>query len=95
MENSEEAFNIRAGYLKPETMEIAKNELRECNEIKESAIRELRELLQNCPDIYYRDDDDFLIIFLRACHFYPESAFEKVFNFYIYSKSIHFPSNIL
>ncbi|TMW54885.1 hypothetical protein DOY81_000118 [Sarcophaga bullata] len=76
--NSEEAFNIRVGYFKPDTMEIAKNELRETPEIREAAIKELRELLQSCSEIRYRDDDEFLIIFLRACHFYPKSAFEKM-----------------
>lgn len=82
--NSEEAFNIRVGYYKPETMEIAKNELRETPEIREAAIKELRELVQSCSEIRYRDDDEFLIIFLRACHFYPKSAFEKVINYTLY-----------
>uniref|UniRef100_A0A1L8EG29 Putative phosphatidylinositol transfer protein sec14 n=1 Tax=Haematobia irritans TaxID=7368 RepID=A0A1L8EG29_HAEIR len=76
--NSEQAFNLRVGYFTPETMEIAKNELRETPEVKEAAIVELRELLNSCPDIKYRDDDEFLLIFLRACHFYPKSAFEKM-----------------
>lgn len=39
--NSEEAFNIRTGFVKPETLEIAKNELRETPEIKEAAIKEV------------------------------------------------------
>ncbi|XP_039952757.1 clavesin-1 [Bactrocera neohumeralis] len=76
--NSEEAFNIRIGYLKPETVEIAKNELRETPEVKEAAIKELRELLHAATDINYKDDDEFLVIFLRACHFYPQSALEKM-----------------
>lgn len=78
--NSEEAFNIRVGYYKPETMEIAKNELRETPEVKEAAIKELRVLLNSCTEIRYKDDDEFLTIFLRACHYYPQSAFEKVIN---------------
>lgn len=82
--NSEEAFNIRVGYFKPDTMEIAKTELRETPEIREAAIKELRDLLQSCSEICYRDDDEFLIIFLRACHFYPKSAFEKVINCSLY-----------
>ncbi|XP_013111948.1 clavesin-1 [Stomoxys calcitrans] len=76
--NCDAAFNLRVGYFTPETMEIAKNELRETPEIKKAAIVELRELLNSCPDIKYRDDDEFLVIFLRACHFYPKSAFEKM-----------------
>lgn len=77
-ENSNEAFNIRVGYLKPETLEIAKNELRETPEVRDEAILELRRLMHECPEINYKDDDEFLIIFLRACHFYPESALEKM-----------------
>lgn len=85
--NSEEAFNIRVGYVRPETMEVAKNELRETPEVKEAAIKELRQLLNSCTDIRYRDDDDFLVIFLRACHYYPQSALEKVRCFYNIHKS--------
>ncbi|XP_055919814.1 clavesin-2 [Eupeodes corollae] len=78
MENSDAAFNIRVGYVTPESWEIAKNELRETAEVREAAIKELRDLLHSCDDLKYRDDDEFLLIFLRACHFYPESAFEKL-----------------
>jgi len=75
---SEEAFHLRLGYLKPETLEIARVELRETEEVKAEAIKKLRELLKATPEINYKDDDAFLTIFLRACHFYPESALEKV-----------------
>lgn len=78
MENSNEAFNIRIGYTKPESLEVAKKELRETPEVQAAAIKELRELMLACPDIKYKDDDEFLVIFLRACHFYPQSAFEKM-----------------
>lgn len=81
--NSEEAFNIRVGYVRPETKEIARNELREIEEIKSSAIEELRQLLANSDDLHYRNDDEFLLIFLRACHFYPSSALEKVRSFLV------------
>lgn len=76
--NNEEAFNIRVGYVRSETKEIARNELREIEEIKASAIKELRQLLADSDDLHYRNDDEFLLIFLRACHFYPSSALEKV-----------------
>jgi retinaldehyde-binding protein 1 len=75
---SNEEFNLRTGYLRPETIAIAEKELRETPETKDQAIKELRELLQNAPDLRYNDDDEFLIIWLRACHFYPKSAFEKM-----------------
>lgn len=75
---SEEAFHLRIGYLKPETLEIARTELRETDEIKAEAIVKLRELLKASPELNFKDDDAFLVVFLRACHFYPESALEKV-----------------
>ncbi|XP_055375738.1 clavesin-1 [Condylostylus longicornis] len=77
-ENSEECFNLRIGYLRPETVELAKNELRETPEVKQAAIEELRQLLHEATDLHYRDDDEFLTIWLRACHFYPKSAIEKM-----------------
>ncbi|XP_034098503.1 retinaldehyde-binding protein 1 [Drosophila nasuta] len=75
---SEEAFHLRLGYLKPETVEIARTELRETEEVKAEAILKLRELLKATPEINYKDDDAFLTVFLRAAHFYPESALEKM-----------------
>ncbi|KAH8413475.1 hypothetical protein KR009_011466 [Drosophila setifemur] len=75
---SEEAFNLRLGYLKPETVEIARVELRETEEVKAEAIIKLRELLKASPELNYNDDDAFLTVFLRACHFYPDGALEKM-----------------
>lgn len=57
---------------------LAEKELRETPAIREAAIIELRRLLQGATDLHYRDDDDFLLIFLRPCHFYPESALKMV-----------------
>jgi retinaldehyde-binding protein 1 len=65
----------------PETddiLEIARRELRETPEVREKSILELRTLLHNATDLHYRDDDEFLLIFLRPCHFYPESALNLV-----------------
>lgn len=86
MENSDPAFNIRNGYTAPESWEIARNELRETPEIREEAIKELRELLHAADDLKYRDDDEFLLIFLRACHFYPQSALEKMKSIAVFRK---------
>ncbi|ALC38824.1 CG5958 [Drosophila busckii] len=77
-DNSNEAFNLRLNYMRPETLEIARVELRETEEVKVEAIKKLRELLHASPELNYKDDDAFLTIFLRACHFYPESALEKM-----------------
>lgn len=75
---SEEAFHLRIGYMKPDTMEIARAELRETDELRAESLQKLRELLKATPELNYKDDDAFLLIFLRVCHFYPESALEKV-----------------
>jgi len=77
-QNSEESFNIRIGYMRPETVELAKKELNEDPETKQQAITELRQLLHEATDLHYNDDDEFLLIWLRACHFYPKSALEKM-----------------
>lgn len=78
MANSNAAFNIRNGYIAPATVEHAEQVLRETPEVSEAAVKELRELLKAATDLHYNDDDAFLIIWLRACHFYPQSALEKV-----------------
>lgn len=75
---AEERFHLRTNYLAPETVELARQELRETPEVKEKALVELRDLLHAATDLHYRDDDEFLTIFLRACHWYPQSALEKV-----------------
>lgn len=71
-------FAIDTGDMSPEAVEIAKNELRETDEVKEKAIEELRRLLHENTNLHFRDDDDFLLIFLRPCHFYPESALKMM-----------------
>lgn len=78
MANSNPELNIRNGYIAPDTVIEAERVLRETPEVREAAVKELRELLKAATDINYKDDDAFLVIWLRACHFYPQSALEKV-----------------
>lgn len=61
-----------------ETKEIAKEELRETPENVQNAIDELRALLKNDESIYFADDEETLIVFLRPCKFYAKSAYELV-----------------
>lgn len=61
-----------------ESLEIAANELRETPENIKKGLEELKELLKNDDTIYFRDDDEFLMIFLRPCKFYAQSAYELV-----------------
>jgi retinaldehyde-binding protein 1 len=70
----EKVFDIQLEWFPEQYQEQAKNELRETPEVKEKAIVELRRLLSETKDLYYADDDDFLVVFLRPTKFYPESA---------------------
>lgn len=71
-------FDIDVGPESEELMIIAKDELRETPELRKKSILELRELLHRNTDLNYRDDDEFLTIILRPCHWYPESAIKMV-----------------
>ncbi|XP_068084620.1 retinaldehyde-binding protein 1 [Anabrus simplex] len=53
----------------------AEKELRETPERVKEATEALRALLKGDPKLKFRDDDEFLIRFLRPTKFYPESAF--------------------
>lgn len=75
---SKAPFTLDTSPLSEEMAALAEKELRETPEIREAAIVKLRQLLQENTDLNYRDDDDFLLIFLRPCHFYPESALKMV-----------------
>lgn len=72
------AFALDRSPISEETKKIAEEELRETSEIVEQALKELRELLANDDSIYFADDDETLIIFLRPCKFYAKSAYELV-----------------
>lgn len=73
-------FTLDTSPLSPETAKIAEVELNETPERVEESVAELRRLLHENTDLYFREDDDFLKIFLRPCHFYPESAIKLVSN---------------
>jgi retinaldehyde-binding protein 1 len=80
-------FELEIVPLSEESKKIAEQELRETPENVENALKELRELLKNDSTIYYKDDDETLITFLRPCKFYAKSAYELVsFFFTIYNK---------
>lgn len=77
-------FDIDVTPESPELLERAKTELRETPEVREAALKELRQLLKDNDDIYFGDDEKILIIFLRACHFYPESALAMVSSIFVW-----------
>ncbi|XP_063236658.1 alpha-tocopherol transfer protein-like isoform X2 [Bacillus rossius redtenbacheri] len=59
---------------------IAQVELRETPARVQEAADALRRLLKARKDLYFRDDNDFLLRFLRPTKFYPESALELMVN---------------
>lgn len=71
-------FKLNTNPIDEETRQVAEKELNETPERTESAIAELRRLLQAATELHFYDDDEFLITFLRPCHFYPESALNLV-----------------
>lgn len=71
-------FDIDTGPISERAIEIARTELRETPEIREQGLTELRELLHQATDLHFRDDDEFLTVFLRPCKYYAPSAFKMV-----------------
>ncbi|XP_044581849.1 clavesin-1 isoform X2 [Cotesia glomerata] len=69
------AFQLEVGPLDEETKKLAEVELRETPENVKNGIETLRKLLEESKTLYYRTDDEFLLIFLRPCKFYAESAY--------------------
>lgn len=78
MSEAKAPFILETGPMSAETRKIAEVELNETPERSEEAVAELRRLLHENTDLYYRDDDEFLKTLLRPCHFYPESAIKLV-----------------
>lgn len=74
-------FDIDLSRPSDALLKQAKEELRETAELRVEAITELRALLHENKDLYYADDDEFLMIFLRPCKFYPQSAIKLVSPF--------------
>ena len=78
-------FDIETDPVPEDSMEIARRELREVPEIREKALQELRELILQNKDLNYPDDEEFLTIFLRPCHYNVQSAMKMVSVFDITS----------
>lgn len=73
-----EPFVLDDSPLSAESKKIAEIELNETPERVAESTAELRRLLHENTDLHFRDDDDFLKIFLRPCHYFPESAIKLV-----------------
>lgn len=77
----EKQFVLDTNPVSAETQKIAEVELNETPERVAESIAELRRLLHENEDLHFGDDDKTLKLFLRPCHFYPESAIKLVSTF--------------
>lgn len=71
-------YDIDTSPETAELLEVARVQLRETPENREKGFKELRELLHKNADLKFRDDDAFLEVVLRCCHWYPEGAITMV-----------------
>ncbi|XP_014253442.1 clavesin-1-like [Cimex lectularius] len=64
-------------------LEKSRIELRETPEIREKAMEEFRKKITEMDNIVFPIDDETSVLsFLRACKFYPDSAFDKLIKFF-------------
>ncbi|XP_043264957.1 retinaldehyde-binding protein 1 [Colletes gigas] len=70
------SFELHLQPPGPEARAVALKELRETEENVKQGILELKKYLEEDKTIYYKTDDDFLLIFLRPCKFYAKSAYD-------------------
>lgn len=74
----EQPFVLDTSPLSAEAQKVAEIELNETPERVETSIAELRRLLHDNPDLNFSEDERILKIFLRPCHYFPESAIKLV-----------------
>ncbi|XP_065283899.1 alpha-tocopherol transfer protein-like [Dermacentor albipictus] len=75
--------NFREGFTLPgDLRDIAQQELRETPAVKEQALSQLRELILGDPLLDCPTDEDFLVKFLRARKYDPQSAFKNVKRYF-------------
>lgn len=77
--------------------ERARKELRETPEQREESLQQLIKLIENEEDLAIPVDHElFLLSYLRACKFYPESAFERMKTMYKFrAKYPKYTSNLV
>ncbi|XP_035740136.1 retinaldehyde-binding protein 1-like [Vespa mandarinia] len=72
------SFELEECPIDSDTKALAVKELRETEENVKDGIETLRKYIEEDKKLYFRTDDEFLIIFLRPCKFYPQSAYELI-----------------
>lgn len=74
-------FRLYTEPLCGESCVVAERELRETPEQVQKSLAELRQLLKEKNTLLYKDNDEYLTIFLRPTHFYPKSAYDLMKRF--------------
>lgn len=74
------------GSMSNELAEIARQELGETPEVKQQAVKQLRELLSDEPLLNYPTDEAFLVKFLRARKYNVERAFDSIKKYFTYRR---------
>ncbi|XP_029035452.1 clavesin-1 [Osmia bicornis bicornis] len=70
------SFELRTQPAGPEAKAVAEKELREIPENIQEGLAQLKKYLEEDKKLHFKTDDDFLLIFLRPCKFYANSAYE-------------------
>lgn len=71
--------------LGEEYEERARKELRETPEVVSDAITTLKSILRDDKELTFPlDEEIMLLMFLRPCKFYPESAYAKIKHYYLF-----------
>ncbi|XP_015173891.1 PREDICTED: clavesin-2 [Polistes dominula] len=72
------SFELDESPIDEETKAIAVKELRETEENVQKGIETLRKYIEDDETLHFKTDDEFLIIFLRVCKYYPKSTYELI-----------------
>ncbi|CAK9799176.1 Retinaldehyde-binding protein 1 [Anthophora quadrimaculata] len=72
------SFELQLQPPGPEAQAVALKELRETEENVREGLAALKKYLEEDKTLYFKTDDDFLLIFLRPCKYYAKSAYELI-----------------
>lgn len=75
-------IGLERGEAADWALEKAKRELRESPEIKNQAIKELKELIAKEKNLHLPTDDEYMTMFLRPCKYYAESTMKRIKCYY-------------
>ncbi|XP_050438801.1 retinaldehyde-binding protein 1-like [Adelges cooleyi] len=76
MKVDNEMFQLDVAPLCSETVSLAARELRETPEQVQESLAGLRAILKEKNTLLFKDNDEYLKIFLRPTKYYPESAYK-------------------